>query len=119
MYFWSVSLVYQLSGQFLIFLVDQKKSDQPKKILVYQKEIWLTKKRIWYQKKNLVDQKKNLVAKKIFGIQKKIWYTKKKFGRPKKWEIDQIYWYTKETDQKYMDAAIMFWQNIHDVIWNV
>ena len=32
-YFWSVSLVYQLSGQFLIFLVDQKN------ILVDQNEI--------------------------------------------------------------------------------
>ena len=25
MYFWSVSLIYRLFGQFLIFLVDQKK----------------------------------------------------------------------------------------------
>ena len=63
MYFWSVSLVYQLFGQFLIFLVDQKK-------------IWLTKKNFGIAKKNLV-------------YQKKMWYTKKKFGWPKKWDIDQ------------------------------
>ena len=69
MYFWSVSLVYQLSGQFLIFLVDQKK-------------IWSTKNKFGIPKRNLVDQKKSLVN------QKNIWYTKKKFGRPKKSEID-------------------------------
>ena len=51
--------------------------------------------------KNLVYQK-NL----IFLVYQKIF-----FGRPKKWEIGipkKINWYTKETDQKYMDVAIMF-----------
>ena len=104
MYFWSVSLVYQLSGQFLIFLVDQKiiwstknkfwytknKFGQPKKNLVDQKNIWYTKKNFGIPKRNLVNQKKNLVDQKNYLVdQKKIWYTKKKFGRPKKLEIDR------------------------------
>ena len=116
MYFWSVSLVHQLSRQFFIFLVDHKNNlvDQkifgiPKKNVVYQKEIWSTKKKIVQSqgifgqslgifsqtKKNLVDQKKNLV------YQKKIWSTKKMRNRPDNW-------YTKETDQKYMDTAKVF-----------
>ena len=61
MYFWSVSLVYQLSSQFLIFLVDQKNFGIPKKILVYQKEIWSAKKRIWTTRKIFAIPKKNLV----------------------------------------------------------
>ena len=67
MYFWSVSLVYQLFGQFLIFLVDQKK-------------IWLTKKNFGIPKRNLIDQKNNLVN------QKNIWYNKKNlvYQKPKK-----------------------------------
>ena len=86
MYFWSVSLVYQLFGQFLIFLVDQK-------------NFGIAKKNLGIPKRNLVDRKK------------KIWSTKKIFSIPKK---DLVYqknekltnnWYTKETDQKYMDAA--------------
>ena len=87
MYFWSVSLVYQLSGQFLISLVDQKKS------LVDQKKFWYTKKKFWYTKKKFGRPKKYLV------YQKKICSTKKMRNRPDNW-------YTKETDQKYMDAAI-------------
>jgi hypothetical protein len=51
MYFWSVSLVYQLSGQFLIFLVDHKNN------LVDQKKFGIPKKNLVYQKKNLVYQK--------------------------------------------------------------
>ena len=99
MYFWSVSLVYQLFGQFLIFLVDQKKIwltkknfGIAKKILVYQKEIWSTEKKIWSTKKIFSIPKKNLV------YQKKIWSTKKMWNWPDNW-------YTKETDQKYMDVA--------------
>ena len=82
MYFWSVSLVYQLSGQFLIFLVDHKNN------LVDKKNIWDTKKKFGIPKRNLVNQKKNLVD------QKTIWYTKKNL-------VHQ----NQETDQKYMDAA--------------
>ena len=44
MYFWSVSLVYQLSGQFLIFLVDQIFFWFTKYFsLVYQNFFWSTK----------------------------------------------------------------------------
>ena len=43
MYFWSVSLVYQWSGQFLIFLVDQKK-------------IWYTKKKFGRPKKQFAKE---------------------------------------------------------------
>ena len=129
MYFWSVSLVYQLFGQFLIFLVDQKKIvqsqgifgqslgifGQPKKNLVDQKKFWYTKKKFWYTKKKFGRPKKYLV------YQKKIWSTKKMRNWPDNW-------YTKETDQKYMDAAfnlIIFWGififecgNIFHEIWN-
>ena len=66
MYFWSVSLVYQLSGQFPIFWSTKKNVGIPKKNLVYQKEIWSTKKK-------LVDQKQEKMV----------------FGRPKKCEIDR------------------------------
>ena len=65
MYLWSVSLVYQLSGQFLIFLVNQKqiwytkkKFGRPKKYLVYQKKFGIPK-------KNLVDQKKGEIDRTI------------------------------------------------------
>ena len=51
MYFWSVSLVYQLSGQFLIFLVDQKK------IWSTKKNVGIPKKIFGIPKRNLVDQK--------------------------------------------------------------
>ena len=95
MYFWSVSLVDQLSGQFLIFLVDQfffwstnfffwSTKNMRKWFLVDQKENWSTKNmRNWF----LVNQKKN-------------WSTKKIRNWPDNWS-------TKETDQKYMDAANM------------
>ena len=76
MYFWSVSLVYQLSGQFLIFLVDQKK------IWSTKKHFGIPKKNFGIPKRNLVDQKRNLVD------QKNIWYTKKNLVDQKKWEID-------------------------------
>ena len=62
MYFWSVSLVYQLSGQFQFFLVDQK---------IWRK-IWSTKKEIWSTEKKQVGwQKKGLL------------YVPKKIGIPK------------------------------------
>ena len=93
MYFWSVSLVYQLSGQFLIFLVDQKKFWYTKtKFGIPKKDFGIPKRNLVDQKKNLDDQKKDLV------YQKKIWSTKKMRNWPDNW-------YTKETDQKYMDAA--------------
>ena len=63
-------LVDQLSGLFIIFLVDQKKIGQPQKVwytkkkLVYQKEIWSTKKKIWSTKKIFGIPKKNLVDQK-------------------------------------------------------
>ena len=66
-------LVYQLSSQFLNFLVDQKIIETN---LVDQKIIWFTKKKFGRQKKILVYKKK-------YGI------PKKEFGRPKKWEIDR------------------------------
>ena len=50
MYFWSVSLVYQLSGQFLIFLVDHKNN------LVDQKIFGITKKKICSTKKWEIDR---------------------------------------------------------------
>ena len=52
-------------------------------------------------KKNLVNQKNVWYAKKNFAYQKKIWSTKKMWNWPDNW-------YTKETDQKYMDATQMF-----------
>ena len=58
MYFWSVSLVYQLFGQFLIFLVDQKK------IWLTKKNFGIAKKNFGIAKRNLVDRKKNLVDQK-------------------------------------------------------
>jgi hypothetical protein len=72
MYLWSVSLVYQLSGQFLIFLVDQKKFWYTKtKFGIPKKDFGIPKRNLVDQKKNLDDQKKDLV------YQKKIWSTKK------------------------------------------
>ena len=64
MYFWSVSLVYQLSGQFLTF-GQQKKIWSTKKKFGIPKKNWYTKKKFGRPKKNLVDKKN-------------IWYTKKK-----------------------------------------
>ena len=70
MYFWSVSLVYQLSGQFLIFLVDHKNNlDDQKKFLYQKKKIWYTKKKFGQPKKEFGRPKKSLV------YQKKIWST--------------------------------------------
>ena len=62
MYFWSVSLVYQLSGQFLIFW-------STKFFLVYQMFFWSTKFFFW-------------LTKFLFGIPNFFWYTKFFFGRP-------------------------------------
>ena len=50
MYFWSVSLVYQLSGQFLNFLVDQKNNLVDQKKFGIQKKKWFTKNKLVYQK---------------------------------------------------------------------
>ena len=75
MYFWSISLVYQLSGQFLIFLVDKKN-------LVDQKKIWYSKKKFGRPNKCLV-------------YQKIIWSTKKMRNWPDNW-------YTKEADRFYV-----------------
>ena len=58
MYFWLVPLVYQLSGQFLIFLVDQKK-------------IWYTKKKFGRPKNAESDQKFTETDQIFFGSTKK------------------------------------------------
>ena len=58
MYFWSVSLVYQLFGQFLIFLVDQKK-------------FWYTKKKFGQPKNSEPDQKFPETKQNFFGQPKK------------------------------------------------
>ena len=38
----------------------------------------------------------------------------KKIGRPKKCKIDRDNWSTKETDQKYMDAAYMKFSSFYE-----
>ena len=92
MYFWSVSFLF---SHFF---------SRPKKN-------WLTKKKFGIPKRNLADQKKIWSTKKIFGIPKKnlvylkkIWLTQKM----KNWPDN---WYTKETDQKYMDATLKWINN--------
>ena len=69
-YFWSVSLVYQLSGQCLIFLVDQ----------IF---FWYTKFFFGIPNFFLVDQILFLVDQISF------WYTKYFFGRPNFFVVDQ------------------------------
>ena len=76
MWFWSVSLVDQLSGQFHIFLVDQKPISH-----FFGRPIFF-----------LVNQKpfSHVFGRPIFFLVDQIyfWSTKKKIGRPKKCEID-------------------------------
>ena len=69
MYYWSVSSVYQWSGQFLIFLFDQIL------FLVYQFFFWYTKHFLVEQIVFLVDQIS-------------FWYTKFFFCRPNFWPTD-------------------------------
>ena len=66
MYFWLVSLVYQLSGQSLICLVDQNKIWSTKKYFGIAKENY------GIPKRNLVNQKKIWLTKKIFVVSKKL-----------------------------------------------
>ena len=105
-------LVDQLSGLFLIFLVNQKK-------IVHSQEVFVQSLGIFGRpKKNLVNQKK-------------FWYTKKKFGRPKiprdwpkiPWDWTIFFWSTKknekktgqlvdqETDQNHMDGTMVDQKN--------
>ena len=97
MYFWSVSLVDQLSGQFYIFLIDQffywLTKNQFLIFLVDQSFFWSTKNHFLMF---LVDQFFFWSTKFIFG------QLKKKIGQPKKWEIS--FWSTKKklVDQKYV-----------------
>ena len=118
MYLWSVSLVYQLSGQFLIFLVDQKKFGRPNKIFesrpcgfgqslgrpIVQSIspfFWLTKK-IFVQSQGIFGQSL------IFLVhQVSFWYTKISFQYTKKSEPDKK---NSETDQKFPETEqIFFW----------
>ena len=77
MYFWSVSLVYQLSGQFHIFLVDQ--------IFFWYTKYFFGRPNFFFGRPNFF-----LVYQNIFLLyQKFFWSTKFFFDRPKKWEIDR------------------------------
>ena len=120
MWFWSVSWSTNCLVFFSFFLVDQKKLSRLREFLVslweflvHQKEIWSTKKNFGTPKRNLVDQKFPETDQKFpetgqffFGRPKKM------RKRPDNWSTKRLtkttwtgLWSTKETDQKYMDAA--------------
>ena len=108
MYFWSVSLVYQLSGQFLIFLIDQIfLFGMPNYFLVYQTFFWSTKLFFWSTKF-------------LFGIPNFFLVDQIFFCRPKKWEIDRTIGIpkrlTKSTWTPLLGTAMIFSVHIHAIL---
>ena len=108
--FWSTNFFF---GQPNLFLANQKKNWLTKKVR-NRPDNWSTKrltKTTWTRLKYFFGQPNFFLVYQSFFLvyQKKIWSTKKIRNWPDNW-------YIKETDQKYMDAALVYqrdWPKVH------